>query len=69
MSLPVTVCPDMGVMLDWSCNDDFGSGGGDVSLVLIQKYGASTSEGQNVSGEDVGELTVNPCSCKKQREW
>ena len=63
------VCPDMGVELCKSCYDLMADSGGEgcrLSIVLIQKYGASAGEGQNVSRNDVSKLAVHTGSCKKQ---
>ena len=71
LSQIVTVCPDMGIKLCWSCYDLMaGSGGGGcrLSIVLIQKYGASAGEGQNMSRNDVLELAVHVGSCENKGE-
>ena len=60
LSLPVTVSPNMGIELGWSFfNLDGDCGCGFLIFVLIQKDGASASERQDVSREDVGEFAVH----------
>ena len=66
LSQIATVCPDMGVELFWLFYDLMAGGGGRecrLSIMLIQKYGASAGEGQNVSRKDVRELAVHTGSC------
>ena len=71
LRLVAAICPNMGIRLYWLCYDlsDGGGGGGSVlSIMLIQKDGANTGEGQDMSWEDKSELAFHASSCKKQGE-
>ena len=69
LSQMVTVCPDMGVELCWSCYDLVAGGGSGehcLSFMLVQEYGANAGKGQNVPGEDKRELAVHSGSCNEK---